>query len=406
MSKGVPLKVAVVTMLVGAALIRNGVPTAEFSHRLVLGILAIGIFNALVSPPGTLWVRSFGVVCSFIGLLFPDGPRALAVFLLWLAWPPAYLVAWSLEPKAALEPASGPSNAAARRVLAGIIAAVSLAYLAYKGIFANQLQQTAALFVGIPTILAIVVVLCVSPRSAKGVACKAVTVGLLVSFVFLGEGMLCILMSAPIFYGVAIGIGAASDAAHLRERSRTAYSSLMLLMIVPMSLEGVTESLSFRRNETVTATRMVRASAAEIQRALLEPPRFDRAMPFTLRAGFPRPSSVRIEDGAGRWIIRMRGGEMRLDGMEPRAGDLILELEETRPGSVRWRAISDDSHMTHFLSWQSATVEWTPIDAQTTKVTWTLQYRRGLDPAWYFGPWERYVATVAAAYLIEAVATP
>ena len=62
--------------------------------------------------------------------------------------------------------------------------------------------------------------------------------------------------------------------------------------------------------------------------------------------------------------------------------------------------------MTHFLSWQAATVEWTSIDAQTTKVTWTLQYRRGLDPAWYFGPWEKYITATAAGYLIDSVATP
>jgi hypothetical protein len=41
-----------------------------------------------------------------------------------------------------------------------------------------------------------------------------------------------------------------------------------------------------------------------------------------------------------------------------------------------------------------------------TRVTWTLRYRRGLDPAWYFGPWERYAVRLAAAYLIESVATP
>ena len=409
MSKGVTLKVAVVAMLIGAAIIRNGAPSSGFAHRLVLGFLAIGIFNALVSPPGTLWVRSVAITCSFVGLLFPDGPRAFAVLILWFAWPPAYLVAWSVgqRSKEALETASARTNSAPRGVAAAIIAAVALAALAYKGIFAHQLQQTAALFVGIPALLAVVVVLFVSPRSAKGVACKAVTVGLLVSLAFLGEGMLCVLMSAPIFYAVAVAVGAAIDGARrLSERSRTVYSSIILLMIVPMSLEGVTESLSFGRNETVTATRIVRASAPEIQRAVFEPPRFDRAMPIALRAGFPRPSSVRIEDGKGRWIIRMRGGEMRLDGMEPRAGDLVLELGEARPGFVRWHAISDDSHMTHFLKWQSATVEWSQIDAQTTKVTWTLQYRRGLDPSWYFGPWERYVATVAAAYLIDAVVTP
>ena len=37
---------------------------------------------------------------------------------------------------------------------------------------------------------------------------------------------------------------------------------------------------------------------------------------------------------------------------------------------------------------------------------WTLRYRRLLDPAWYFGPWERYAVRLAAGYLIDTVATP
>lgn len=97
---------------------------------------------------------------------------------------------------------------------------------------------------------------------------------------------------------------------------------------------------------------------------------------------------------------------MRLNGMEPRAGDLVLEIEKRQPGLVRWRAVRDDSHMTHFLLWQEASVRWEAIGPQATRVTWTLRYRRNLDPAWYFGPWERYAARLAAGYLIEAVATP
>ena len=37
---------------------------------------------------------------------------------------------------------------------------------------------------------------------------------------------------------------------------------------------------------------------------------------------------------------------------------------------------------------------------------WTLRYKRLLDPAWYFGPWERYAAKLTADYLIQTVATP
>jgi hypothetical protein len=46
------------------------------------------------------------------------------------------------------------------------------------------------------------------------------------------------------------------------------------------------------------------------------------------------------------------------------------------------------------------------VDDTHTTVTWTLSYERCLDPSWYFGPWERYAAQLAARYLIDAVATP
>jgi hypothetical protein len=97
---------------------------------------------------------------------------------------------------------------------------------------------------------------------------------------------------------------------------------------------------------------------------------------------------------------------MRLDGMEARTGDLVLELAESGPGIVRWRAVSDTSHMTHFLDWTDIVVRWERVGAYETKVTWTLRYRRGLDPAWYFGPMERYAVGLTAGYLIDAVATP
>jgi len=48
---------------------------------------------------------------------------------------------------------------------------------------------------------------------------------------------------------------------------------------------------------------------------------------------------------------------MLLNGMEHRAGDLVLDLDEARPGLVRWRAVSDTSHMTHFLRFRESIVQ-------------------------------------------------
>jgi hypothetical protein len=95
-----------------------------------------------------------------------------------------------------------------------------------------------------------------------------------------------------------------------------------------------------------------------------------------------------------------------LNGTEPKMGDLVLELDEARPGYMHWRAIDDGSHMTHFLTWRESTVAWREVNPGATQVTWTLRYRRGLDPAWYFGPWERYAVGLAAEYLIDTVAAP
>jgi hypothetical protein len=298
-----------------------------------------------------------------------------------------------------------PTVTRSRITLAATIAVVTVASVGFRWISGYGLQQSAALFVGIPALLAIAAVFSPTPRTATGVACKAVSIGLLVSLIFLGEGMLCILMSAPIFYGIAIVVGLAVD--YLRRDSRkrggTMISCVALLAMIPMCLEGVTAGTSFAREASASETRIVHASAGAVERAVFELPRFDRVLPAYLRAGFPRPTSVHIDRDT--WVIRMRGGETRLDGMEPREGVLVL-IMDARPGAVQWNATSDDSHMTHFLLWRSARVEWQAIDATTTRVTWTLRYRRGLDPAWYFGPMEQYAARLAAGYLIDTVATP
>jgi len=320
---------------------------------------------------------------------------------------PAILVALGLRRRAGGE--SDQSRATARKsriALAAVIGVVAVASVVFRWISGHGLQQSAALFVGIPTLLAIAAVFSPTPQSTTGVACKAVTIGLLTSLIFLGEGMLCVLMSAPLFYAVAIVVGLAVD--YLRRDSKkaggTVVSCVALLALVPMSLEGVTAGTSFAREASASQTRIVHASADDVERALFEVPRFDRALPAFLGAGFPRPNWARIDGNT--WVIRMRGGEMRLDGMEPREGDLVLTVDASQRGVVQWNAASDDSHMTHFLSWRSARVEWEAIDTNTTRVTWTLRYRRGLDPAWYFGPMEQYATQLAAGYLIDTVATP
>jgi hypothetical protein len=79
---------------------------------------------------------------------------------------------------------------------------------------------------------------------------------------------------------------------------------------------------------------------------------------------------------------------------------------ESHIGYVRFNVVSDTCKISHWLNWESSEVNWRPVDAQHTRVNWTLRFSRRLDPAWYFRPWERYATRMAADYLIRANATP
>ena len=286
----------------------------------------------------------------------------------------------------------------ARWSLVFLVLAVTAGTVAYRIIAHERLEQTSLLFIGIPAMLAVILTLTPKAKTARGAIVKGLTVALLLSGPLLGEGFICVLMASPIFYAVGIAIGAIVDA---NGKYKQTTLSCLVLILLPMSFEGSSSKLSFNRHETVHALQVVNASTQEVQFTLSRSPRTDLRLPFYLRMGFPRPLEAHGEGlqlGATR-TIHFAGGEGR-------PGDLLMRVEESRPGYVRFRAISDQSKVAHWLDWNSSEVEWTALDATHTRVTWTLHFDRRLDPAWYFRPWERYAARLAADYLIQANAAP
>ena len=87
------------------------------------------------------------------------------------------------------------------------------------------------------------------------------------------------------------------------------------------------------------------------------------------------------------------------------SGALVMRVSAAEPGRVVFTPVSDDSYIVHWLAWRGAEVRWAAAPGGT-RVTWTLRYRRRLDPAWYFAPLERYGVRKAADYLAETVSTP
>jgi hypothetical protein len=280
-----------------------------------------------------------------------------------------------------------------------LVISVSAGAFIYRLLLHQHLGQSAAMFLGIPAVLAIVLALTPKARTVTGGILKGITFALLIIAPLLGEGYLCILVASPLFYLIGIMVGLAVD--HFRSKRLTTLSCVALLLL-PMCLEGVIPQFTWNRMQTVRVSSVVVGSMDAVERALTMSPRVQTTLPPYLRIGFPRPLEAHGEGllvGSER-TIHFAGAE----GDPP--GNLVMRVSESRPGYVRFATVSDGSKLTQWLLWDSSEVEWKAIDGEHTQVTWTVHFERQLDPAWYFVPWERAAVHEAAKFLIEANATP
>jgi hypothetical protein len=288
---------------------------------------------------------------------------------------------------------------AAQWTLIVLIVAFAAGGILYRQLMQHHLGHSAAMFIGIPAVLAILLALTPKAKTVTGGILKGITLALLIIAPLLGEGYLCILVASPLFYIVGIAVGLVVDWLRRRQNATPSCTGIVLLL---MSMEGVTPGLSFNRNQIVESGSIVDGPANLVEERLASSPDLTARLPAALRIGFPRPLEARgsgLEVGATR-TIHFAGAE----GDPP--GDLIMRVTEHHTGYVRFETVSDSSKLTQWLAWQSSEVEWRQVDGTHTQVVWRVHFERQLDPAWYFGPLERAAVDQAARYLIRANAMP
>ena len=267
------------------------------------------------------------------------------------------------------------------------------------------LRHSSALFIGVPALIAIGIAQSPKPKTGTGTMLRVITLALLLSSIVFAEGMICIVLAAPLFY--LVGFIVIKAIAVLRggpPRGRNSYVIVALLLVLPTGFEGTIPGVEFNREETVTVSRVVLGTPDQVSTALAGRPGFAAQLPAFLRIGFPRPVATRgsgLALGDERAIVfaHAHGGHVE-------RGTLTFRVAERDSGFVRFAPVGDDSYVTHWLTWRASEVRWSAASPTTTRVEWTLRYRRRLDPAWYFKPLERYGVGVAAGYLIDALATP
>lgn len=77
--------------------------------------------------------------------------------------------------------------------LAGFIVVLAVVNIAYRLVYTSGASQTAALYVGVPTLLAVGLALLPRSKSATGMILKGSTLAVLIACAVLPEGLLCLL---------------------------------------------------------------------------------------------------------------------------------------------------------------------------------------------------------------------
>lgn len=307
-------------------------------------------------------------------------------------------------------------------MLAGIIVAFGVGWVLFRWLKSDdQLGRSAALYIGIPLVLAVILALSAPSRRPVGMALKVTTILLLLSIPVLGEGAVCVILSAPIFYLVVYVVAKSVENWRRERPTQTGNGPRASVFAVPvllaiLALEGTTPALTVPGDAAVSATRTIDVPSSRFAAALSNPMRFGEVTPGGILAmGFPKPHSdsggldvgdVRVItfDGAGHRhaMAQHHWGEA--------ASRLSLTVTARTDTSVTFTPAAlgsnpDTSPLSTWLRWDRIVVDWRGVGAHQTAVTWRLEYTRKLSPAWYFGPIELLVAWRAADYLVRAIDT-
>ncbi|KWV34689.1 hypothetical protein [Micromonospora rifamycinica] len=290
------------------------------------------------------------------------------------------------------EPDRPPRQTAANWILAGLIAAFGL--VVFVVTVRDGRADSALLFVALPTTLAAALAL-LPGRTAHGRVFVVTTIALLLSAVALHEGAICVILAAPLVYAVSHGTTALIRA--LRDTSRS-YAVLAVPLLLLPGLEGSGLAPRLAPDQSVEVVRVVALPADQVTARLAAGPRPTpvRSVPLRL-LGVPTPGQVSGDglDPGDRWMFGYHGSA------HGPGGHLLAEVETADAGRIGFRFVEDSSITARWFRWRHAELSWRAVDERHTEVRIRVDYTRGLDPSWYFGPIQQVLLGAGTGHLLD-----
>lgn len=291
-----------------------------------------------------------------------------------------------------------------------ILMMIACASIGVRALFKYDFHQSALLYIGVPFVIALVLVLLRSPSG--NISWKREYLNRLIdafiimlgSSVVLFEGFVCVVMFMPIYLVVMLLVFG-SD--YLTRRAKSKKHGMLSVHIFPLlillsAVEGVTPKLSFHRNEQVNVTRIVPISITDIKANLLQPMNLQTARPWFLYL-FPMPYAIKAGTLSVGDKHELKFRYYRWFVTNVHEGNMLLELSSVEDNYIKTTFVKDTSYISNYLKLKGTEIVMDKIDDNHTRVTLSVQYERTLDPYWYFSPITRYGVTKTAEFLIAEV---
>ena len=283
--------------------------------------------------------------------------------------------------------------------VAGVIVTALAIYLSVRAwVFTPYSSGSALFFTAVPALFAALLALAPQREDLVSKSGKATLIALGVSATFLGEGIVCLILASPLILGVvllcAAGIRRAKHSLlsadkDVEDGSGTQAPMLLVLGFVILSaFEGL--AFDFERLEAVSASGVYPKSADQVRELGLDTPRFEKDLPLFLKLGFPTPT------GTDR-----HGDVITVDFTEGLMKFRVVEDEDF----VVFDVLEDTTPISNWVEIKRSMMTWTSL-GDLTSVEWTVEYRRILDPGWYFAPIMRYGIGQMGTYLLETTVSP
>lgn len=304
-----------------------------------------------------------------------------------------------------------PSIYTNRKRLVLILIMIALASLAVRALIGYQFHESALLYVGIPFIIAMMLILLrplgeVSWKKRYLILIIDAFIVMLGSSVVLFEGFVCVVMFMPIYLLILLIIFIAEA---FRQRSKKNGRHTLSMHILPAlvlfsSFEGVNTDFSFDRAESVSVTRVVPISVAEIKQNLQQPMDLQTSRPWFLSL-FPMPYKINAGSLKSGDVHEIHFRYYRWFVTNAHEGKMRLEISQVSADHIKTTFLEDTSYFSNYLHLKGTEISLKALDSNSTQVTLQIDYERTLDPYWYFSPVSRYGVTKTADFLITEVLT-